>query len=96
MKLDAKFITLPDKLSLSPDPCYSNSIEGLLAKGGELLVYTNIQNDNENYGGPPWPLYRRELLGFEKYGLKVQGQNEKMINKPVAPYDAVVQYKKSV
>ena len=69
-------------------------IAGLLAKGGELLVHTNIQNDNENYGGPPWPLYRRELLGFEKYGLKVQHQNEEMINKPVASYDAVVHYKK--
>ena len=69
-------------------------IAGLLAKGGELLVHTNIQNDNENYGGPPWPLYRRELLGFEKHGLRVQHQNEEMINKPVASYDAVVHYKK--
>ena len=69
-------------------------IAGLVAKDGELLVHTNIQDDNENYGGPPWPLYRRELSGFEKYGLKVHHQNEATINKPVAPYDAVVHYKK--
>ena len=69
-------------------------IAGLVAKDGVLLVHTNIQDDNENYGGPPWPLYRRELLGFEKFGLKVQGQNEVTINKPVASYDTVVQYKK--
>lgn len=71
-------------------------IAGLLAKDGELLVHTNIQDDNENYGGPPWPLYRRELLGFEKYRLKVQHQNEEIINKPVASYDVVVHYKKQV
>ncbi len=69
-------------------------IAGLVSKDGELLVHTNIQDDNENYGGPPWPLYRRELLGFEKHGLKVQHENEIIINKPVAPYDAVVHYKK--
>lgn len=69
-------------------------IAGLLAKDGELLVHSNIQDENEKYGGPPWPLYRRELLVFEKHGLKVHHQNEAMINKPVALYDAVVHYKK--
>lgn len=72
------------------------TISDLVAKDGELLVHTNIQDDNENYGGPPWPLYRRELLKFEKHGLKVAHQDEEMINKPVAPYDAVVHYIKHV
>lgn len=72
------------------------TIADLVARDGELLVHTNIQDDDENYGGPPWPLYRRELLGFEKHGLKVKYQNEKMINRPIAPYEVVVHYKKSV
>ncbi len=70
------------------------TISDLVASGGELLVHTNIQDDNENYGGPPWPLYRKELLDFEKHGLKVEHQNIEKVNKPVAPYDAVVHYKK--
>ncbi len=72
------------------------TISDLVAKDGELLLHANIQDDHENYGGPPWPLYRRELSGFEKHGLKVHQKNEAMITKPVAPYDAVVHYKKQL
>ncbi len=70
-------------------------IAGLVVKGGELIVHTNIQNDSQKHGGPPWPLYRKELLDFEKHGLKTVYQNEKMISRPVAPYDAVVCFRKT-
>lgn len=70
------------------------TIADLVASEGELLVHANIQDDNQNYGGPPWPLYRSELSGFEKHGLQVHHQNVETINKPIAPYDAVVHYKK--
>lgn len=84
----------------SLDPKYRDEliriISDLVVSGGELLVHTNIQDDNDNYGGPPWPLYKKELLDFEKHGLKVEHQNIEKVNKPVAPYDAVVHYKKEI
>lgn len=82
----------------SLDPKYKNeltkSISTLLARNGELLLHTNIQNDNENLGGPPWPLYRNDLLMFEEYDLTIQYQNEEKINRPMVMYDTVVLYKK--
>ena len=84
----------------SLDPKYRDElieiIAGLVVKGGELIVHTNIQNDDQKFGGPPWPLYRKELLDFEKHGLKVVYQNERMISRPVAPYDAVVYFQKQI
>jgi len=70
------------------------TISDLVAKDGELLVHTNIQNDNENYGGPPWPLYRSELDRFKVHGLKVCYHKEEKIDRPIAPYDVVSLFRK--
>ena len=71
-----------------------NIIADLVKEDGELLVHTNMQDDSETYGGPPWPLYRRELDTFQDHGLKVCYNKEKKINRPIAPYDVVVLFKK--
>lgn len=69
-------------------------IVNLVSSGGELLLHTNLQDNNTNYGGPPWPLYKDELLGFESHGLDLQYQYIKKIYTPIAAYDAVMHYKK--
>lgn len=69
-------------------------IANLLTTNGELLIHTNIQDDNAKYGGPPWPLYRRELDTFREHGFKVCYSNEKKMDKPGALYDRVVLFKK--
>lgn len=69
-------------------------IASLVSEHGELLVYANTQNDTDNYGGPPWPLYDDEFILFEKEGLKqisVEKENE---IKPIAPYKCCVLYRK--
>lgn len=69
-------------------------IVSLVAHEGELLVYANTQDDADNYGGPPWPLYEDEFMLFEKEGLEkihVQKEDE---NKPIAPYQCCILYKK--
>jgi len=69
-------------------------IVSLVAKEGELLVYANTQDDEDSYGGPPWPLYDDEFKLFEKEGLmKVHAEKED-INKPIAPYHCCVLYRK--
>jgi len=69
-------------------------IANLIKEDGELLVHTNIQDDHETYGGPPWPLYRRELDTFQDHGLIVCYNKEKRINRPIAPHDVVYLFKK--
>jgi len=69
-------------------------IVSLVAKGGELLVYAHSQNDEDNYGGPPWPLYDDEFSLFEKEGLEKIYAQKKDSNKPVAPYECCVMYKR--
>ena len=69
-------------------------IVSLVAQNGELLVYANTQDDTDNYGGPPWPLYEDEFTLFEKEGLEkvyVQKEGE---SKPIAPYQCCVLYRK--
>jgi len=69
-------------------------IVSLVATEGELLVYANTQDDEHNYGGPPWPLYDDEFKLFEKEGLQkvyTKKENEK---KPIAPYQCCVLYRK--
>ena len=44
-------------------------ISHLVTSSGELLLHANVQDDHHNYGGPPWPLYKKELWAFEKYGF---------------------------
>ncbi|MEA2048106.1 MAG: class I SAM-dependent methyltransferase [Campylobacterota bacterium] len=69
-------------------------IANLVSSGGELLLHTNLQDNNTNYGGPPWPLYKDELLVFESHGLVLKHQSIKKIYRPIAAYDAVLHYKK--
>jgi len=69
-------------------------IVSLVGHGGELLVYAHSQDDEDNYGGPPWPLYNDELLLFEKEGLKKVHAQKTDANKPVAPYECCVLYAK--
>lgn len=69
-------------------------IVSLVAENGELLVYANTQNDTDDYGGPPWPLYDDEFVLFEKQGLErisIEKENEV---KPIAPYQCCVLYRK--
>jgi len=69
-------------------------IVSLVTKGGELLVYAHSQNDEDNYGGPPWPLYDDEFSLFEKEGLEKIYAQKKDSNKPVAPYECCMMYKR--
>ena len=82
----------------SLDPMHRDDLlmimANLLKEDGELLVHTNVQDDHEKYGGPPWPLYRRELERFKDYGLTECYNKEKKINRPIAPYDVVSLFKK--
>lgn len=69
-------------------------IVSLVAKEGELLVYANTQDDTDNYGGPPWPLYDDEFLLFEKEGLEKVYTEKEDVSKPIAPYHCCVLYRK--
>lgn len=69
-------------------------IVSLVAQGGELLVYANTQDDTDNYGGPPWPLYDDEFLLFEKEGLEKVYTEKEDVSKPIAPYHCCVLYRK--
>ena len=69
-------------------------IVSLVAKEGELFVYAHTQDDTDNYGGPPWPLYADEFLLFEKEGLKQVYHEKEKESKPVAPYKCCALYRK--
>jgi len=69
-------------------------IVSLVAKGGELLVYANTQDDTDNYGGPPWPLYEDEFVLFEKEGLEKISADKEDESKPIAPYKCCALYRK--
>lgn len=69
-------------------------ITGLVAYGGTLLVYAHAQNDKENYGGPPWPLYAREFTLFEQNGLKKVSEIKEAETKAIAPSKCCVVYRK--
>lgn len=71
-------------------------IAGLLAPQGELLLHANIQDDVHSFCGPPWPLYRSDLQVFKEHDLEVIQQDEIVIDKPIAPYEIVVHYRKSM
>ena len=47
------------------------SVASLVAPGGEILVVARGREDGEEVAGPPWPLSREELRGFEVAGLLV-------------------------
>ena len=69
-------------------------IVSLVATGGELFVYAHTQDDTDNYGGPPWPLYADEFTLFEKEGLEQVYSNKEKESKPVAPYKCCALYRK--
>lgn len=69
-------------------------IATLVAPGGKLLLHANVQNDDESYGGPPWPLYRTDIQRFVTHGLEILDYSETKIDKTIAPYDSVVYFKK--
>ena len=69
-------------------------IASLVAKEGELFVYAHMQDDTDNYGGPPWPLYTDEFLLFEKEGLEQVYHEKEKESKPVAPYKCCALYRK--
>ena len=69
-------------------------IVSLVAHDGELLVYANTQDDEDNYGGPPWPLYEDEFMLFEKEGLEKIHAEKEDARKPIAPYQCCVLYRK--
>lgn len=69
-------------------------IVSLVAEKGELLVYANTQDDKDNYGGPPWPLYDDEFALFEKEGLEKVHAQKADERKPVAPYQCCVLYRR--
>ena len=69
-------------------------IVSLVAKDGELFVYAHTQDDTDNYGGPPWPLYADEFTLFEKEGLEQIYLDKEKESKPVAPYKCCALYRK--
>ncbi len=69
-------------------------IASLVAKEGELFLYAHTQDDTDNYGGPPWPLYADDFLLFEKEGLEQVYHEKEKESKPVAPYKCCVLYRK--
>lgn len=69
-------------------------IVSLVAKEGELFVYAHTQDDTDNYGGPPWPLYADEFKLFEKEGLEQIYIDKEKESKPVAPYKCCALYRK--
>ena len=69
-------------------------IASLVAEEGELFVYAHTQDDTDNYGGPPWPLYADEFTLFEKEGLEQIYMDKEKESKPVAPYKCCALYRK--
>lgn len=69
-------------------------IASLVAKEGELFLYAHTQDDTDNYGGPPWPLYADDFLLFEKEGLEQVYHEKEKESKPVAPYKCCALYRK--
>lgn len=51
------------------------NLSRLVAKNGELLVITEVQNKKRVFEiGPPWLLNNNYVDGFEKNGLNLQGE----------------------
>ena len=69
-------------------------IVSLIARDGELLVYAHTQNDEDSYGGPPWPFYADEFKLFENEGLQKIYDKKEDETMPVAPYRCCVFYRK--
>lgn len=48
------------------------AIAAFVAPGGRLLIHCRSRGNDEEVQGPPWPVSRRELAGFERAGLALQ------------------------
>ena len=62
------------------------TIASRVAPHGEILVYAHMQEDSDNFGGPPWPLYKHEFDLFEKHGLRLISEKSEAESMPIAPY----------
>ncbi len=71
-------------------------ISGLVAKGGKLFVYAHGQEDEDDYGGPPWPLYSHEFDLFFSQGFKAIYRKQEAEKKPIAPHACCVLYEKEL
>ena len=69
-------------------------ISGLVTKGGKLFVYAHGQKDEDDYGGPPWPLYSHEFDLFLDKGFKAVYSKQEVEKKPIAPHMCCVLYEK--
>lgn len=45
------------------------ALASLLAPGGKLLVICRTREEDAEVTGPPWPLTRAQVMGFEQLGL---------------------------
>jgi 2-polyprenyl-3-methyl-5-hydroxy-6-metoxy-1,4-benzoquinol methylase len=54
--------------ALLPDA--ARALAAFVAPGGTLLVISRARDDNEEMGGPPWPLARRDIEAFAVDGLR--------------------------
>ncbi len=72
-----------------------DAIASFVASRGELLVVTRGREDDEETDEVPWPMSRKELAGFETFGLR-QGSFEIMPGDEETPIDRfVVHYLKA-
>jgi SAM-dependent methyltransferase len=69
-------------------------IASLVAPKGTLLVYAHRQEDTDNMGGPPWPLYRHEFDWILEHGFEEISTREQPEPKPIAPYNCSHIYKR--
>jgi len=70
-------------------------ISSLGKKDSHLLLYSNFQDDIDNYDGPPWPLYKRDFALFLSYDYKLLDYKEEFESKSIAPYKAICLYHKT-
>ncbi|KAF0163886.1 MAG: methyltransferase, partial [Caulobacteraceae bacterium] len=55
--------------ALLPDA--ARALAAFVAPGGTLLVISRARDDNEEIGGPPWPLARKDIEAFAVDGLRL-------------------------
>ena len=70
-------------------------ISNLVARDGKLLVYAHGQEDEDDLGGPPWPLYRREFDWFIDKGFSESYRHEKDESKDIAAFHCCILYERS-
>jgi 2-polyprenyl-3-methyl-5-hydroxy-6-metoxy-1,4-benzoquinol methylase len=58
---------LPEKLL----PDAARALASFVAPGGTLLVISRARDDDEEIGGPPWPLTKQDIESFAVDGLRL-------------------------